>query len=251
MRLIVSFALRSIPRRRPHASPAFDSPIVSGTVRIGSQYVRKERELTDQSLLLGLLAASLHSAAYWFYVTRMRRGHSQPHPTSWLIWVGLTTMNAVTAFDITGKPLLSLQYVAGALGAGIVCWHLKRTAQFTRPTRREQLVIGLSALAIAARILTGDPNTAPWFIALAILVSSQPTMERAYANPRAETALPWMLWIAAFTTTGVNNYLEGAAFTAYVVPITGVLVDTTIAFLCSTWRTHSQASTTNIARRLT
>lgn len=196
------------------------------------------------------MAASLHSAAYWFYVTRMRRGHSQPHPTSWLIWVGLTTMNAVTAFDITGKPVLSLQYMAGALGAGIVCWHLKQSAQFTKPTPREQIVIGLSALAIAARILSGDPNVSPWLIAVAILISAQPTIERTLANPHAETPLPWILWIAAFAATAMNNCLEEAAFTTYIVPVTGVVVDTTVVFLCSTWRTRSHARTANTARRI-
>lgn len=145
--------------------------------------------------ILGILAAVLGIAAGAPYVYGIVKKSVKPHRVSWAIWatLGIITLSSYVSSGARWSALLA--FAAAFNNALIFLLSLKFGTGGSSARDRYCLAIGLLGIALWA--ITREAAFALVFAIAADAVGTIVTVEKAYKNPRSESALAWTTACAA------------------------------------------------------
>lgn len=184
------------------------------------------------SIILGVVAAVLHGAAYVMYMRQAKLGKSKPNPISWSIWAFLAVMN-VSTFTAMSDLVSALQFVTGTVACIVTFLYVLRIGKFEWPERgaSEWKIFGLALLAAIVWYVFRSAEGANMIVLVAFLISFKPTLDGVKEDPENETARPWWIWTLAFVLTIVNLIIRDKALIAFAMPVILLLAHFIIGWL--------------------
>ena len=195
------------------------------------------------TIVLGIIAALLHGAAYLLYAIQTKVGRSSPKSASWGLWEFLVVINWLTFGVAFGNWIIALQFLSGSVACTIVFFYMLAIKKFDWPTKKHWSLIGLGLIAILVWWMFRNAAWANVIIFVALTISFIPMYESLYDDPTQERPLPWVIWTLAFLTTTVNvivNWKHQPL--GLVMPIGGAILHGAVAYLsCQRWRNQYQA----------
>jgi ABC-type cobalt transport system substrate-binding protein len=182
----------------------------------------------ELSVLLAILASSIHLCGYAVYNTAALKGAKKPNLVPWTIWGVMAILNTITYGLMTGdgiKAMLSAAGTVAAIATFIVALVKGGSFKGLNKTNRNALIIGL--LSVVAWKF-GSPAIANYFVLAAVISGFIPFYQSLWADPSAEAQLPWLLWSIS-TALGVvvvalrfsGNYSD------FVAPVVSMVLHVT------------------------
>lgn len=186
----------------------------------------------ELTLVLGILAAVLHGAAYVLYIIQTKQGQSKPNVVSWSIWAFLATLNAFLFREVSGDTVAALQFFTGSVAAILTFSFALVMGKFSwlKPIEWTMFVLGLAAAAVWWFLRS--VNSAYLIVLVAFIISFIPTFMGVWRDPSKETPRSWIIWTAAcvVTTTNVILLWNDEPF-ALLTPIVLIFAHGSIAVL--------------------
>lgn len=141
--------------------------------------------------VFGLLAVIISLPGYAIYIRNTFRGTTKPQFYSWLIWGTLAAIGFSSQIVSGAGPG---SWVTGVTVLG--CAMIAVLALFKgerKLSRTDKVLLLLSAVAVAMRILSDSPLEALLLAVFAALIGYVFTSKKAYYNPQHETVLTYIL----------------------------------------------------------
>jgi len=184
------------------------------------------------SLVLGVVAALLHAAAYVLYNRQAKLGQSQPNPISWSVWAFLAILNALTFTGMSDR-VSALQFVAGSVACFCTFIYVLTIGKFAWPKRgaKEWKIFGLGIIAAIVWFAFHSAEWANMVVLLGFVISFKPTYDGVKADPNKETPLSWVIWTVAFGITIINLIIRDKELVAFITPVVLLLSHGSIAVL--------------------
>lgn len=183
------------------------------------------------SIILGITAALLHGSGYLVYNIQTKLGKSEPRIITWLIWVFLTIINALSYNVMSGDFVATLQFFMGSVACIITFSYVVMIGKFKKPEKHDWLMFGLAMLAMTVWAIFRSATGANMIILLATTISFIPTLKGVWGNPFVETPPAWNLWTIAYVISTINLVLRGCPAVAFVGPVAMVFAHGAIAVL--------------------
>jgi len=183
------------------------------------------------SIILGIVAALLHGSGYLIYNIQTRLGKSEPRIITWLIWVFLTILNALSYNVMSGDFVATLQFFMGSVACIATFLYVIMIGKFKRPERNDWLMFGLAALAVAVWAIFRSATGANMIILLATAISFVPTLIGVWEDPFVETPLAWNLWTTAYIISTTNLLFRDCPAVAFIGPVAMIFAHGAIAVL--------------------
>jgi hypothetical protein len=156
------------------------------------------------------------------YLRSILNGKTKPHQFSWLIFV---IMNAIVALS---------QYLKGARASVLISLVFLVFSSIilflsfeygTRNTSKfDKILFGLSLFTIVAWIVTKNPSVAIWLSVLIDIFATTMIILKIKAEPHSEAAYAWGVGAAAFVFSSLS-LVDKRPSVLYVRPIYGFLSD--------------------------
>lgn len=143
--------------------------------------------------ILGLIAALIVFVVYATYFRQVLKGTSIPNPATWVIWLIVMTMNAVSyciMVESWGKSLLAI--CSAAFIAALFVYSLIK-GKFAKLAVLEYIVIGLALVIGVFWQITKDARLANLALQAILLISFVPTAIGIIRNTAKEGPLPWVI----------------------------------------------------------
>lgn len=183
------------------------------------------------SVILGITAALLHGSGYLIYNIQTKLGKSEPRIITWLIWVFLTILNALSYNVMSGDFVAALQFFMGSVACIATFLYVIMIGKFKKPEKHDWLMFGLAALAMAIWVIFRSATGANMIILLATAISFMPTLKGVWKNPFVETPLAWNLWTIAYAISTTNLLLRDCPAVAFIGPVAMIFAHGAIAVL--------------------
>lgn len=194
--------------------------------------------MESYSLLLGLVAAGMHTTAYILYNIQSKKGQSKPNAATWALWAFLVILNALTYQETSRSFWLAFTYFTSSTACILTFGYVWIIGRLEWPAWRDWLYASLAAIGGIVWLVYHQAAYANLIITGTILLSFEPTYRGVWKNPHKETPLPWWLWTLALVVIAVNAALQHQAWTSYVSPVSLTVAHATVAILCSRQRKH-------------
>lgn len=152
----------------------------------------------DATAILGFTAGTIHLSGYAVYGRKMQRGQVVPNAATWLLWVLLSSLNAVSYLVMSGDPAKSAVAFAGATACTIIFgWSLAK-GRVSRIAAVDALALGVGVLAAASWIAFRSATYANLILQAGFIASMVPTYRAVRDGKAFEHPLPWFLWASAY-----------------------------------------------------
>lgn len=141
--------------------------------------------------LIGIVPVVLALPSYAYYIHTVFKGKTVPHMYSWLIWSVLAGIGYAAQISANAGP--------GAWNTGVtalVCFAVFLISikyGDRQLSKIDVMLLGLAALAICARLVTGSFVLAVLLTTSAALVGFVLTIKKAYRKPNQENATTFFL----------------------------------------------------------
>ena len=186
------------------------------------------------SQLFVIIGNLLMVAVLVTYFKQVKEGTSIPNPSTWLLWVVVSLMNAVSYFLVVQENLWQSMYVLVATtGLTVIFIYSVMKGKFGKIGTMEKISF---VLALAVGILwktTGSADLANLSLQVIFVISFIPTIHGLLTHKLKEKGLPWNLAVAsyAFITAGILTS-ESYRWIALVYPIVnGILGNGSVALI--------------------
>lgn len=192
------------------------------------------------SLMSGLLSCA-SMTTYFYYVTR---GQSQPNPATWIVWLIVGVLNAVTYFQVVdGSLLRSLALIIVTSGILAVTVYASLCGKFARLQ-----LIDLVCLAFAVGVgilwrMNGNPVLANLLLQSVYVISFIPTVLGLHRGEIRERPWPWLLALGSYSLIIVSIGLtwHSGSWVALVHPILNGLLGNGIVAIYALWPRQSSS----------
>jgi hypothetical protein len=191
--------------------------------------------ITENLLVLGVIAGVLQVIGYWLYITD---DHIEPNPVTWFMFAYGTALLTLLEWDTDATiPELILPAVCSVLAVYVSyqCWKKARLITPSMWWPRDwwpddiverwsfisDIIITVAYvfawwLAAYAFISTEHKELAVFLFLflsnLSTFPSFYPIIKSTYLAPEKEAALPWFTWAAAYALLGVITYATQGNF---------------------------------------
>lgn len=187
-------------------------------------------EVESIGQILGIAAALIHLLGYITYNVLVPR----PAKASWLIWSGISIMNAFTFKEMTSW-FLAMQFFVGSL-ASVVTFGLsyfRGKFESQKLSHLDWLAIGCGYIAAILWLYFHEAEWANVLIFVALAFGFIPYYQILPKDPTKEVPLPWFIWTSAFLITLTNVIIQDKNTFAYVLPVGGALAHLSVGILAS------------------
>ncbi|MDO8514106.1 MAG: hypothetical protein Q7S50_01020 [bacterium] len=200
---------------------------------------------------LGIIAASLQAAGYFFYGARMLRRDILPNPTSWLMFAYGTTLILILEWDRDASLALLILPATCAISSIVVALYALRGARSWLPEHP------FDRFSFAFDILLTLVYLFTWFLLvngfivetqknladIIILVSWNidisaffPLLRQVYRHPHTEHAMPWIVWTGAYSVLVLATVIETGIFNELILyPFINMIIHGSIAIRVGLW----------------
>lgn len=139
---------------------------------------------------LGLMAGIVSAIGLFLYARSVKKKATVASRSSWLIWAlgDLMLLGSQTALDVGSVIWLPIAHAVGASLIAVMAWRYSKSQW----TLVDALCILLAAVSGSVWIVNGQAE----YLLLNILVDLAgviPTIQKSWANPRAEDMTAWMV----------------------------------------------------------
>lgn len=190
----------------------------------------------DYKSALGALSVAIGMIAYSIYLWKIVKDENiQPHPFSWFIWGGVTTVAALTQGARGGGPATWVTALTAGVCVVIVILAVFKRAKWTSSvTDVASLVFGIAAVLFYA--VTNHPTAAALCATLADVIGYDPTIRKGWLDPYTDSAISFALNSAKFVPAlfAIREY----SIATWLYPATLVIVNGGVAGMLKARRTH-------------
>ena len=141
------------------------------------------------------------------YFRQVRNGDSTPNPATWLLWVIVSLMNAVSYFIVVQEDIWqSLIVIITTIGLTGIFGYAAFTGKFRSIGATEKVCFGLAIMVGVLWKATGSAIIANLSLQIIFAISFWPTVRGLLTHELTENkALPWNLAVISyfFVTLGV------------------------------------------------
>lgn len=149
--------------------------------------------------VLSILASLCICAVIVMYYRQVAKGHSTPNPATWLIWLVLGIMNAVSYFVVVRGNYFEWAITGfAAVGLSAIFYALRK-GKFGDLGWTEIVCGTLCLLVGVVWKITGDAITANILLQVIYVISFIPTAFGLLFKDAKEKAPPWNLAVLAYT----------------------------------------------------
>lgn len=125
-----------------------------------------------------------------FYLYDILKGTTKPERTTWFIWSILGIVAFISQFKLGAH--WSLVYVGLEAVGNLVVYGLSLKYGVGGWTLKDKLALGLALIGIIISLIMQLPIFALWGVILADFAGAALTIEKAFKEPKSETAITWI-----------------------------------------------------------
>ena len=125
-----------------------------------------------------------------FYLYDILKGTTKPERTTWFIWSILGIVAFISQFKLGAH--WSLVYVGLEAVGNLVVYGLSLKYGVGGWTLKDKLALGLALIGIIISLIMQSPIFALWGVILADFAGAALTIEKAFKEPKSETAITWI-----------------------------------------------------------
>lgn len=189
------------------------------------------------TILLAIVAALLHGVGYALYNVQTKLGKSDPNIASWIIWVFLAGLNAMSYSAMDGDWIAGLQFFMGTVACIVTFCHVLAIGKFDWPKPAEWVACAVGLLAV---FVWWEYQSAVWasvVVAAGFILSAIPTGVGVWRDPYKERPPAWMFWTVASLATVVVVVLRAHGTLLQltlklIMPIGSTVLHGGVAVLC-------------------
>ena len=174
---------------------------------------------------LALLANFVVLVVYTTYLIQVIKGDSTPNPATWIIWLTVSILNAITFIQVADTWYQGLISVTMTIFvAGLFFYSLSRK-KFTPLKSIEKNVLVLTGIIGVLWLVTGNEKLANLLLQIALLFSFWPTIQGLRKGLAKEKPLPWILAVMAYVLIVSSMLLNFQGnYVALVYPVLNGIV---------------------------
>lgn len=190
-------------------------------------------------------------ATYATYGGQIYHGRSVPNPATWLVWLGLGTLNTVTYFLVLRRNWYEcLISIVVTLCLAVLFGYSLFFGKFSVMSQAEKYYTVAVAATVLTWFVTGNARIANGITQVLYLTSYVPTVIGIRRGSAREAPAAWVLATCAYAaaTLAVLSNFNGDWLTLFYPFVTGVLGNATIATLASSTR-HTKINDRRVCAR--
>jgi hypothetical protein len=195
---------------------------------------------------LGALSVAIGVVAYSTYLWKIIKDENiQPHPFSWLIWAGVTTVAALTQRQQGAGPATWVTEITACACVVIVVLSILKRVKWTFSAADiTALVFGITA--VLAYAVAKQPTAAAVCATIADLIGYDPTIRKGWIDPYTDSAISFMLNSAKFVPAlfAIDEY----SVATWLYPATLVVVNGCVAGMLKARRAYIAETLHRIVR---
>lgn len=133
------------------------------------------------------------------YFAQVVRGSSVPNPATWIIWLIIGVINAITYFLVVEHHLLrSLTLIVVTAGILAVTIYSLVRGRFAKLRRLDVICLSLALVTAVIWRVTGDPVLANLILQVVYIISYVPTISGLRQRTLREQPWPWILAVFGY-----------------------------------------------------
>lgn len=182
--------------------------------------------------LISIIAGLFNLAAGTFYLRQVIKNESTPNPTTWVIWVMVTIINAATYFSVVkDNPWIALASGVTALMVFLIFITSLFKGKFTKLNYVDIASLILAVVVGVFWQVSGNAIISNIFLQIVFIISFYPTIHSLIVGVAKEKPLPWFLGSCSYILQILNILLNPITLWALVFPITQLIGQGAIALL--------------------
>lgn len=182
--------------------------------------------------LISIVASLCNFSSGASYFKQLIKNESTPNPTTWLIWVVVTIINAATYFFVVKGSIWI--FLASAVMATVI-FIIFVTALFKGKFTRINIVDAIFlVLAIVIGIfwkISGNAVVSNVCLQIIFLISFYPTLNGLLIKRAKEKPMPWFFALGSYILQVVNVLINPITLWALVFPIVNGIGNGIIGFV--------------------
>ena len=179
---------------------------------------------------LGIASGFLQVLGYWEYVKKLNLGKIRPNTASWSIWAFGAILESSSYIFATGDWVKNILPTTCAICAILIFLYCLRQGHFERLTKFEWFLVIMDSIAIFIWWYSSAVYV-NIFLVITAAISFIPIFKHVWVDPKAEDALPWYIWTAAYTLLGTVVILRWEKWEDLVYPIMFATLHLIVAML--------------------
>mgnify|MGYP000582484979 CR=1 FL=1 len=189
--------------------------------------------MENASIALSLVSGALFIAAYCDYLNTAMRGGGKPNWITWVIFLMVGIVNAMSYFSVTRDwlkciiPGINFVFALLMVLVAFLCGRTKK------PGFSGILALLVGVAAALMGIWKDSSIVANMAIQVAILIGFIPTWQSVWNDPMAEPFRPWFAWAASYIAlVGVVAMRWKDEPLELVYPISCTILHASVPILC-------------------
>lgn len=183
--------------------------------------------------ILALSASGVVMVVYATYLYQVVKGASTPNPATWIIWVTVSLLNAISFVQIADTWYQGLISVTMTVFVSVIFIYSLLKRKFTPLKRLEKGILVLTGIFGLIWLITGNERLANVLMQISLLASFWPTIQGLHLGTAKEKPLPWIIAVLAYLLIIISMILSyNGNWLAFVYPLlNGVIGNGIIAAL--------------------
>jgi hypothetical protein len=152
------------------------------------------------SEILAVIASFIHVGTLSRYFWQVRSGSSTPNPTTWIILVTISLMNAYSYFKVVGGNWFDTGItIVTAAGVSVIFIYTLFYGKFGKVGNTEVVSFFLALLIGVFWKMTGNAILANFFLQGVLVVAHYPTAKGLLRGELKENPVAWCIAITAYS----------------------------------------------------
>lgn len=195
--------------------------------------ISRESDIIPVMLIISLAIASglLQIGGYLVYGREVFSGKIRPNTASWGIWAFGAVLESASYIALTGDLLKNILPITCAISVVIFFIICLKRGYFEPLDRFEKIIVIADLITITIWWLSQSAFYANVLAILTAFISFIPIIRHAWKNPNDESAFPWFIWTAAYTTQASVVLLRWTKWEDMLYPALFMVLHFTVAIL--------------------
>ena len=188
------------------------------------------------SNMLALLASGIVVLVYLAYFKQMVKEQSTPNPATWIIWLSVSILNAITYVPVADTWYQGLVSVVMSVSITILFIYAYKKQKFTSIKFLEKAVLLLTVIIGLIGLFIQNEEITNLLIQGVLVFSFWPTIDGLRNKGATEKPLPWLLAVGAYCLLIASILVDfNGNYTSLAFPlVNGILGNGIVAILAIT-----------------
>ena len=183
--------------------------------------------------ILGWTATILLVPVMVIYFIQTVRGHSTPNPATWIIWLSVGILNAITYVLIVEQWAKKTIAIVMVTAVAIIFIYSLLNGKFSPLRKKEKWALRLTVILATFWIITQNSNVANLLIQGIYIISFWTMIDSLIKGDAKEKHLPWTMSVFAYGILLISLLINfsGNYYELFYPIVNGIIGNGIVAFI--------------------